>query len=1683
VIDPETGDPARGVSAAPRPPDERGDLRSLAILIALGLGLRLIIAYVLPGSGFRGDLASFEAWASNLATDGPWGFYERPFLHDYPPGYMYVLWALGELRQLIAGPGLLGDFVKAPAIVADLVLTWLVHSMTLEIGASRRRALVAAAIVLFVPITWFDSVVWGQVDSVGLIFLLLGLRSLWRDEPEKAALWATIAAVVKPQLGILVPIVAGVTIARYLLPRDPEDDRPDPRDPPPAAPFRAVRRWLVRERGPIRIATTGLVGLVTAVVLAAPFKLSIIDLVRQVGVAAGGYPYLTVNAYNLWALVEHDGASLASNYGFQCDAIASAGSCADPTAAVLIGPFWAVAVGTALLLALVGAVTVLAARHPSRITLLVALTVLAVAFFVVPTRVHERYLLPFVPLAAILAVVSARWAVAYAVATVTMFLNMYVVLTTVYPGNPQISDWLGIGPDIRSATSVTIIAIAVTAVFLFSLTELRPAARRRLAAEVAATRLRGDPAVVAGEAPGPRLTANPPRPLPPVMPRVTSVVPGWLLRRAYGRPIRPDRSRGLDEESTGRIDRLDLLLIGLVVIGAMVLRTARVEQPYQMMFDEVYHVRTATEFLQDWRYGEPHQIYEWTHPHLAKYAIAAGIVLFAGDHVTATSGLGTPVRDAAIEPRYDDPTASSGRGGDRLHVATGDGVRVYDLASRAPIADVPWPGARALTIDDVNHRLYIASDDGAIGVLETTTWLDPLGRGSGGEIAPIAPEALIDVGAPVVALHVTGDGGALFVATGSDEVVVVDPWAATETGRTPVEGVTAFADAGDAESLVATPTAVVDPVGVAALLSSYLDDSETVYLKLLRSASEQVTIGPVDAAARPNIEAAIADGRLAGLVFASERRVAAAGRTGVTFLASGSGQRLAEVPTDGPATGLALVTGVDAGADLYVASGAGLTRVSVDASQDPAGAGSVWLPGPARDVRFDAATKLVHVLGSTPDGAGTTVYTVEPHGNAVFSDIPLPFAPAAWGLDAAQRYPASDREDLLALAADGSVASADIGGYSFAGRLPGVIAGALTAGLLYALARILFRRRVVAIATAAFVLAEGMLFAQARIAMNDVYVGCFIVAGYTLLAWLLAEPFRRQRAFWVALPLVGLLLGLGLASKWVAAYAIAGAIVLILARSALGRVLVIGGLIVATVGLGTLAVSVVPAPTAGPNWAFFVIMVALTLLAVVVTVARPIAWSVDEVRFATGAPIVGGVAVWGVGLLIGQGEAAARVGLALVALGGIAYAAFLVGRVFGVGPLAPPPGPDHPAAYLPKPSPAPAPWLRLGSSLGLPAVWGAISLLVVPIVVYVVSYLPWVSLGNRLTESWPPGEQGQTLADLTVAMYDYHDKLRAAHAAYSPWWAWPFDLKPVWFYSATYAQDTAAAVYDTGSLVVFWLGVAAMVFVAWQAWARRSPSLALLAIAFAWQWLPWARIDRGTFQYHYYTALPFVVVALGYLVAELWHGPSRRTWLGIRIAAAVAIVAPALMWLFRGPLCTVAGVERARPGSEVCAASPGALPNVGAVLGEGAAAFLRAMPPEALALVFLVPLAAVAWFVVTARDARRFAGGMIVAAASWILVWYPNISALPLPSRVYNAYQGVLPTWVWAFQFPVNLEPATEAPDLATLGTLVLLGAMTATCLIVGYAAWSWRLAAAERDAAIGVAEGPIEGGSATGSG
>ena len=1753
-----TSTPANRVDRVHQASDRRPRALSapsaLAILLLSGLALRLTIAYILlPGSGFESDLASFSGWTRTLAEVGPGSFYANAGFADYPPGYLYVLWLVGLLSDVLAPlsgsapDAIIGTLIKLPPMLADVAVATVLYRMVARWSSAPGHdapglGLLAAGFYLFNPVTWYDSALWGQADAVGALVMLLGVAALLRGNPEGSAVLAVLAGLIKPQFGVvLAPIVAVVLLRRHLIARG---------SGPVRRPW--LPAWLAaraqRTQGPVRILTSAGAALAVLLLVIAPFGLDIPGLIDLMARTAGGYEYLSVNAYNPWALVGAEGAPpLAATGGWSADTVP------------LLGPVPGVLIGTLLLAGgfLIGLGRLL--RRADRWSIVLVTVFLSLCFFILPTRVHERYLFPAFAFLPLLAAAQGRWRWATVALAVGSFLNLHAILTTDLYATDNLAG-LPLGDLFRSYPGVLLSVLLQTSVFAFVAWRLRPAAVQqpdplaRATSEGRIGRWRPDtlpgsagtaPAhsasaasAASAAAPAGRLVAA------GTAPALASGhdTYGWhvpapsLLSRIAAhlrvRSVRADRSRELHGEPPGRFDRLDILLIALLVLGTLSVRTYRLEEPYDMHFDEVYHARTATEFLQDWRYGIGHSIYEYTHPHLAKYGIALGLIAFGNDRVTATAELGGETFAAAIEPRWSPSGVAGQRNGDRLYVATDTELRVYDLHDRSLVAALPV-AARNLAIDPTAHTLYLASESGGVSYVATTD-LD-LTRRDPSRAVP-APNLLSSLaGLPSGVESLAAVDGRLIVRLTGDTLVSLDGVSGEETGQGAIEGATDVVGLPSAERIMADPAQIDDGPAVAQRLAEVLDEDAAAIEAELAAAD-----GPVVVAAYPeedirtDLQGAIDEGELPGVTIESGPAVAVAGTEGVTVLDATTLEPLETVILDAPVSGMALVDGLDE-PTLYAAAGEQLQTVLL-AEGGPRTGSAVPMPGEVSAVLYDEATNLVHAVGLTPDGEAHTVYVVEPHGNAVFADARLPFEPRVTLMDVQPDRPAEDRQALLALSADGTMASVDVGSHAFAWRLPGVLMGALTAAALYVLARTLFRRRSVAVLTAVLVMVESMFFVNARIAMNDTYVTGFIVAALAVFAPLYLGIWRGRLAVLLGLPTVGLLLGLALASKWAGAYAIGLVVLLILLRSALGRIIALVGMIGLTGFLGYLAIRPpedVPDP--GLNFMFLILMVTLTALLAVAMVRRPVRFSLDELRFAVIAPSVAGALLALAGLVAGPATPVAppegssllaadpllAAGAALLFLGAAAYGASWLGARIGVGPLAPlrPRDPVEPV-----PSPAPAGWLRPGWFTGIPWLFALGTVAALPFVVYIASYVPWALLNepitNRLIEWWPPGNTGQTLLELTRNMYEYHDDLRASHAASSPFWAWPFDLKPVWFYQQGFANSTTGVIYDTGNLVIFWLGIPAVAFCAWQAWARRSLPLTLIVLSIACLWLPWARIDRATFQYHVFTSLPFTLLALSYFLAELWHGASSRTFLLARAAGALAILGPPLLWLFRMPLCAAAGTQEVHPdgvacgpltrsvsvadsvvvalvvlivagvaiawvvrsqlrapdrralaevslGGRVVALSPLALmmgialvAAAGAALAQllfrGATLTTLTFQAEELALVALVLLAGPAYLALRARDPRRWVVGFVGVATVFFILWYPNISGLPLPNAIAQAYLGLLPTWNYDFQFAVNLDSAATGP-LYALDTLVLAGATATLSLAVMVAARLWR--------------------------
>ena len=133
--------------------------------------------------------------------------------------------------------------------------------------------------------------------------------------------------------------------------------------------------------------------------------------------SVGGYAYLSVNAYNPWALVGAGGsASLASSGAWSRDTVPFLG----PMPAWLLG---GVLLGLGFLWALINVML-----RPNRRTILVAVVVMSATFFVLPTRVHERYLFPvfaFLPILAVFNLRQWRWVTPLAFRVIGSFINLH----------------------------------------------------------------------------------------------------------------------------------------------------------------------------------------------------------------------------------------------------------------------------------------------------------------------------------------------------------------------------------------------------------------------------------------------------------------------------------------------------------------------------------------------------------------------------------------------------------------------------------------------------------------------------------------------------------------------------------------------------------------------------------------------------------------------------------------------------------------------------------------------------------------------------------------------------------------------------------------------------------------------------------------------------------------------------------------------------------------------------------------------------------------------------------------------------------------------------------------------------------------------------------------------------------
>ena len=263
------------------------------ILLAVAAVFKIAIAPIV--SGYSVDIGCFTAWSEMVFQDGTFWFYSNAAATnsfvDYPPGYMYVLYVIGALRRLFGletGTGAYLILLKLPAILADLATGYVVYRVAEKQG-KRGLGLAACAFFALNPLVYLNSSIWGQVDSIFGLFLLLSFLSLREKRHIRSTIYYAIALLLKPQALVVFPVFLWYISDLFRM----------------------------RVKGAWKIVLGSVAsGLAVFFLLVLPFSgegnvLWIFELYKN---TLSSYPYASLNAFNLFALFGGNGADVSQTF-------------------------------------------------------------------------------------------------------------------------------------------------------------------------------------------------------------------------------------------------------------------------------------------------------------------------------------------------------------------------------------------------------------------------------------------------------------------------------------------------------------------------------------------------------------------------------------------------------------------------------------------------------------------------------------------------------------------------------------------------------------------------------------------------------------------------------------------------------------------------------------------------------------------------------------------------------------------------------------------------------------------------------------------------------------------------------------------------------------------------------------------------------------------------------------------------------------------------------------------------------------------------------------------------------------------------------------------------------------------------------------------------------------------------
>lgn len=351
-------------------------LNYLYIIIGLGLLFRLILAPLYKGYHF--DYGMFSYW-SQEAVKYLFSMYHPGKVYiDYPPVYIFALYFVGILTKIfgiVKDTGLYFAALKLPAIIADAATAYILFRLAKNY-LDAKKGLIIAALYYFNPVIWFDTVFWGQVDSVFFLLIIAMFLAIIEERLVLAAIILTVSILMKPQGFMFAPVLLFELLKR----KDP-------------------RTFLVAT----------IAGLVTFGAIALPFTVNnsnplwLYDLLFKM---TDTWKFASANAFNFFALM---GANWKEDY---------------QTFFLFTYKTW----GDIFIVSVVLFTAYLYWKSKNKFTLLFGALILNMGAFNLSSRMHERYLYPAMIIALFIYIyLQEKRALHIFIGTsITNFLNIFL---------------------------------------------------------------------------------------------------------------------------------------------------------------------------------------------------------------------------------------------------------------------------------------------------------------------------------------------------------------------------------------------------------------------------------------------------------------------------------------------------------------------------------------------------------------------------------------------------------------------------------------------------------------------------------------------------------------------------------------------------------------------------------------------------------------------------------------------------------------------------------------------------------------------------------------------------------------------------------------------------------------------------------------------------------------------------------------------------------------------------------------------------------------------------------------------------------------------------------------------------------------------------------------------------------